>query len=135
MRAATLAGYNFRMSSLLATVGVEQMKRLDELNAGRGRVAARYLQELATLDRLDLPVIADGCTHVWQMFTAVVREVDRTELLRRLRSVGVGASVHFDPPVHLQPRYRDAKVGPGGLCAHRMAGRAHHHAANGSRPR
>jgi dTDP-4-amino-4,6-dideoxygalactose transaminase len=24
--------------------------------------------------------------------------------------------VHFDPPVHLQPRYRDAKVGPGGLA-------------------
>ena len=116
LRAATYAGYNFRMSHLLATLGVEQMKRLDEFNAGRRRVAARYLDELAGVDGLELPAIADGRTHVWQMFTVIVREANRTELLRKLRSVGVGASVHFDPPVHLQPRYRDAKVGPGGLA-------------------
>ena len=116
LRAATLAGYNFRMSHLLAALGVEQTKRLEELNAGRRRVAARYLDELADLDGLELPVTADGRTHVWQMFTVIVREADRTELLRKLRSVGVGASVHFDPPVHLQPRYRDVQVGPGGLA-------------------
>ena len=116
LRAATYAGYNFRMSHLLATLGVEQMKRLDELNAGRRRVAARYLDELAGSDGLELPAIADGRTHVWQMFTVIVREANRTELLKKLRAVGVGASVHFDPPVHLQPRYRDAKVGPGGLA-------------------
>jgi perosamine synthetase len=116
LRAATLAGYNFRMSHLLATLGVEQMKRLDEFNAGRRRVAARYLEELAGIDGLELPAIADGRTHVWQMFTVIVREANRTELLKKLRSVGVGASVHFDPPVHLQPRYRDAKIGTGGLA-------------------
>lgn len=116
LRAATYAGYNFRMSHLLATLGVEQMKRLDEFNGGRRRVAARYLEELAGVEGLELPAIADGRTHVWQMFTVIVRDRNRTELLRKLRSVGVGASVHFDPPVHRQPRYRDAKVGPGGLA-------------------
>jgi perosamine synthetase len=116
LRAATYAGYNFRMSHLLATLGVEQMKRLEEFNAGRRRVAARYLEELAGTPGLELPAIADGRTHVWQMFTVLVHERSRTELLKRLRSVGVGASVHFDPPVHRQPRYRDAKVGPGGLA-------------------
>ena len=25
-------------------------------------------------------------------------------------------SAHFDPPVHVQPRYREAKRGPGGLA-------------------
>jgi perosamine synthetase len=116
LRAATFAGYNFRMSHLLATLGVEQMKRLEEFNAGRRRVAARYLEELAGVEGLELPAIADGRTHVWQMFTVIVRDRNRTELLKELRSVGVGASVHFDPPVHQQPRYRDAKVGPGGLA-------------------
>ncbi len=116
LRAATHAGYNFRMSHLLAALGVEQMRRLDELNAGRRRVAARYLEELVGLERLELPVIADGRTHVWQMFTLLLHDVNRSELLRRLRSLGVGASVHFDPPVHLQPRYQAAKRGPGGLA-------------------
>jgi perosamine synthetase len=116
LRAATFAGYNFRMSNLLAALGVEQMKRLPELNAGRRRVAARYLEALSDLDEIELPRIADGRTHVWQMFTLLLRSADRTELLRKLRSVGVGASVHFDPPVHLQPRYQQAKRGPGGLA-------------------
>jgi perosamine synthetase len=116
LRAASHAGYNFRMSNVLAALGVEQMKRLEELNAGRRRAAARYQEALAGDERLELPVVAEGRTHVWQMFTVLVRGVDRTGFLARLRSLGVGASVHFDPPVHLQPRYRDAKVGPGGLA-------------------
>lgn len=116
LRAASHAGYNFRMSNVLAALGVEQMKRLEELNAGRRRVAARYREALADVERLELPVVAEGRSHVWQMFTLLLCDVDRTAFLSRLRSLGVGASVHFDPPVHLQPRYRDAKVGPGGLA-------------------
>jgi perosamine synthetase len=116
LRAATFPGYNFRMSHLLAALGVEQMKRLEEFNEGRRRVAARYLEELAGIEGLELPVIADGRTHVWQMFTVIARDADRTQLLRELRALGIGASVHFDPPVHQQPCYRDAKVGPGGLA-------------------
>ncbi len=114
-RVASIAGYNFRMSNLLAALGVEQMKRLEKMNAARRAIAARYLDELASEERLELPRVADGCTHVWQMFTVLLPDADRTEFLRRLRSVGVGASVHFDPPVHLQPRYREAAIGAGGL--------------------
>jgi len=115
-RVGRIAGYNFRMSNLLAAIGVEQMKRLEKLNAARGAIAERYLAELAPLERIERPVIAEHRTHVWQMFTILLHDLDRGELLRRLRSVGVGASVHFDPPVHLFPRYADARVGPGGLA-------------------
>ena len=114
-RVASIAGYNFRMSNLLAALGVEQMKRLEKMNAARRAIAARYLDELASEERLELPRVEDGRTHVWQMFTVLLPDADRTEFLRRLRSVGVGASVHFDPPVHLQPRYREAAIGAGGL--------------------
>jgi dTDP-4-amino-4,6-dideoxygalactose transaminase len=49
------------------------------------------------------------------MFTILLPDADRTEFLRRLRAAGVGASVHFDPPVHLQPCHRETPVAPGGL--------------------
>ena len=32
--------------------------------------------------------------------------VDRTKFLKFLNSEGIGASVHFDPPVHMQPYYK-----------------------------
>lgn len=116
-RVARTAGYNFRMSNLLAAIGVEQMKRLDALNAARAVIAERYLKELGSEERLELPVIAPDRGHVWQMFTVLLRDTDRIAFLERLRSVGVGASVHFDPPVHTMPLYLDVRVGPGGLAS------------------
>jgi dTDP-4-amino-4,6-dideoxygalactose transaminase len=56
---------------------------------------------------LDLPVERDGVLHVYQMYTVKLRGLDRTAFLAELRSKGVGASVHFDPPVHTQPWYAE----------------------------
>ena len=62
-----------------------ESRTLDELNAGRRRVAERYLEGMADLEGIELPRIANGRTHVWQMFTVLVLAADRTELLRKLR--------------------------------------------------
>ena len=106
LRAATHAGCNFRMSNLNAALGVVQMKKLDAMNERRQHAAARYD---ALLDRtfFDLPVTRPGFTHVWQMYTVKVKGVDRTRLLAKLKAQGIGASVHFDPPVHVQPYYAE----------------------------
>ena len=40
------------------------------------------------------------------MFTILVDSTIRDDLLKYLNEKGVGASVHFDPPVHLQLPYR-----------------------------
>jgi perosamine synthetase len=58
-------------------------------------------------DFFDLPVEAPGHTHVYQMYTLKVKGVDRTKFLAELRGLGIGATVHFDPPVHTQPYYAD----------------------------
>lgn len=61
------------------------------------------LAELAPV--VHIPVVAKGATHVYQMYTIEVNGKFRNPLLRYLRKYGVGASVHFDPPVHQQPFY------------------------------
>lgn len=104
LRAATLAGYNFRMSNILAAIGVEQLKKLDAMNAAR-RQHAEYLNKYLNREFLDLPIEAENCTHVYQMYTVKVKHLDRTHFVLKLREKGVGASVHFDPPVHRQPFY------------------------------
>lgn len=106
-RVATQAGYNFRMCSILATIGVEQMKKLPMLNMARERLATMYLNDLASLARhLKFPCVPTGFTHSWQMFTLLVLNDRRDELLDWLNSNKVGASVHWNPPVHLQPVYK-----------------------------
>lgn len=104
-RAAILPGYNFRLSNLLATIGVEQMKKVDHMNADRRRHSLQLIEDLSGLEKIALPRENPECHHVYQMFTLRLLEGDRAKFVRHLREKGVGASVHFYPPVHLHPAY------------------------------
>lgn len=110
LRAATFAGFNFRMSNLNAALGVIQMKKLDALNAARARHAAQY-SRLLDKALFDLPVVREGYQHVWQMYTVKAKGFDRTKFLAKMRALNIGATVHFDPPVHTQPYYAEAGYG------------------------
>src|SRR5262249_36990555 len=68
-----------------------------------------YLRPLAPL--LRTPLVAAGATHVYQMYTVEIGDDRRDAVLRHLLKRGVGGSVHFDPPVHLQPYYNSKKFG------------------------
>ncbi len=114
IRAAEMAGHNFRMPNPLAALGLSQLKKLADLNARRNKIADRYRASLVSLP-LKLPEIAAGATHVYQMFTIEVDEAVRNPALHALRADNIGASVHFDPPVHLQPAYTADGWGEGDL--------------------
>jgi len=108
-RAAITAGYNFRMSNILATLGVEQLKKLDRMNNLR-RKNAIYLNEcLKQVPNIIIPMEAKNCYHVYQMYTFKLKKGDRDDLVKKLKEKNIEASVHFDPPVHLQPAYKDFK--------------------------
>jgi perosamine synthetase len=106
LRAATYAGFNFRMSNILAAIGVVQMKKLQAMNDARRKHAALYNSGL-NQEFFDLPVEAAGRHHVYQMYTLKLKGVDRTKFLAELRGLGIGATVHFDPAVHTQPFYAE----------------------------
>ena len=107
-RAATLRGYNFRMSNLLAAIGVEQMKKVDAMNNGRRQRSAYLTEQLQNVEELTLPVENPNSRHVYQMYTVRCRDgASRDSLVNGLKERGIGASVHFDPPVHKHPAYAE----------------------------
>lgn len=105
IRDCIMPGYNFRMSNILAAIGVVQLKKLEKMNERR-RELAKYYDKHLDFDKIDKPVELKECKHVYQMYTIKVKDVDRDEFIFKLRERGVGASVHFDPPVHLCTYYR-----------------------------
>lgn len=106
LRSASYAGYNFRLCDILAALGVVQMKKLDEMNKRRRSHAEHLLKGLGGMENISLPEEQQNCRHVYQMFTLKLDpSVDRTAFVQELRGKGIGASVHFDPPVHKQPFY------------------------------
>ena len=105
LRDAIFAGYNFRMSNILAALGTEQLKRLKEMNERRMKLAGIYNRHLDS-DLFDLPIEEKSRYHVYQMYTIKLKKIPRLDFINVLRAKGVGVSVHFDPPVHLQRFYR-----------------------------
>ncbi len=103
-------GYNFRMSNVLAAIGVVQFDKLEEMNRLRREHARCLIEGLKGEDRIDLPIERADCEHVYQMFTIKLRNAarrSRDAFVWKLREAGIEASVHFDPPLHLQRLYSD----------------------------
>jgi perosamine synthetase len=83
-------GLNYRLSDILAAVGIPQMNRLDELLATRTRIADGYSERLAHLP-LELPRADDGDVHGWQAY--VIQVDDRDRILADLRAQGIEVQI------------------------------------------
>lgn len=106
LREAVLPGYNFRMSNVLAALGVEQLKKINRMNSLRRKHAKYLSSHLRKIKGIEVPFEENHSKHVYQMYTIKVNPKIRDALVINLRKKGIGASVHFDPPVHLQPFYK-----------------------------
>lgn len=98
-------GFNLRFNEINAAVGREQLKVLDELNAGRRRAAAWYRRELAGVKGVTLPPEDSADTEtVYHMFVIRLENNDRRESLARvLKEQGIETGVHYPVPNHQQP--------------------------------
>ena len=99
----TELGSNSRLDTLQAVVLHAKLRHLQAWNEARRAAAERYQELLADLPEVRRPTVVPGNTHVWHLY--VVRVPRRDEVLRRLRSGGVEAGVHYPVPIHLQPAY------------------------------
>ena len=105
-------GYNYRLTDIQAALGVSQLQRLPDMIARRRQIVASYNQAFAHLDFLQIPMVknlSDAVLISWHLYTARIDfkklGKTRTEVMRELRSYGVGSQVLYIP-VHLQPWYR-----------------------------
>jgi perosamine synthetase len=105
-RDAIMPGHNFRMSNIAAAIGVEQIKKINRLNECRRKLAAQLTELLKSVPDIRPMERLPEADHVYQMYVIRVSRRIRNQLVRFLRSEGIEASVHFDPPVHRQTYYR-----------------------------
>lgn len=106
-RAAEYAGYNYRFCDILAAIGIIQMKKLDKMNEKRIENSKYLNKGLECINEIEIPTEKKECKHVYQMYTIKLNEkISRTKFIMKLRERGIGASVHFYPPVHRHPYYK-----------------------------
>lgn len=111
-RVAHREGLNCRLDELQAAALRVRLKYLSAALSRRASIARRYLDAFENLP-LQLPVIVRGGTAAWHQF--VVRTVQRTRVIERLRHCGVDTGIHYAHPVHCMPAYRSLSYPPGSL--------------------
>lgn len=106
---SNMIGFNLRMTEIEAAIGIEQLKKLDKLVAGRIRVANKLTAGLKGLAGLRLPVVKDGCTHVYYVYPLVLDELKiglhRDKIVSALEAEGLAVSGKYCN-LHLLPMYQ-----------------------------
>ncbi len=99
-----LPGFNSRIDELQAAFLSVKLRKLDEWNGRRRRIAAFYLEHLpAAAPELILPTVPPWANPVWHLF--VVRHPRRDALQRHLTQQGIQTMIHYPIPPHLSQAY------------------------------
>lgn len=113
-------GVNSRLDALQAAILQVKLRYLDRWNAQRQAIADRYQQLLHPLPHIVLPQEITGGTSVWNQYTIRVLTPDGSEnrrdrLKHQLQQQGVGSTIYYPAPLHLQPVYTSLGYQPGQL--------------------
>ncbi|MGV8175955.1 MAG: DegT/DnrJ/EryC1/StrS family aminotransferase [Methanothrix sp.] len=98
-------GYNFRMPSMIAALGISQLHKADKIAEMRRAKASYFRKRLSGIEGIEVPPEPEGRYHVYQMFTIRVKAGRRDALMNHLSAAGIMTKVYF-PPVHLTRFYR-----------------------------
>lgn len=114
-------GYNYRISDVLAAIGVAQMAKLDSIISKHLELADWYQEALSDLDMLTLPTVPEGCKHIYQTYATLLDEcINRQDVIDALRQVGIEATIGTYS-VSTQPAYQPCEVPSNSLRAHQRA--------------
>ena len=99
-------GGNFRLDTMQAAVLLVKLRKIDEWNKERVKLAKNYnklIEALEIQEFLDFPKISeDG--HVFHQY--VVRVKYRGELKKFLQAENISTGVYYTDPLHLQPCFQ-----------------------------
>lgn len=94
----TSLGYNYYMDEISASIGIEQLKKIQSSNKKRYDIAKRYSMELK-LDK-KMPLNKDCSYHLYW-----IRVENREKFMEEMMKNGIETGAHY-PPVHLMTYYK-----------------------------
>ena len=100
-------GYNFRMSNIIAALGVAQINKIEKLIRMR-HINALYLnQNLSSIPEISIPPTPTNARHVYQMYTIRLHNgSQRNRLIEWLTTKGIACKIYFYP-IHLYSFYKN----------------------------
>lgn len=106
------AGNNSRLDEIQAAALCVKLASLDKWNQYRQYIAKRYIAEINN-PKIIKPVTAKCREHVWHIFA--LRVDNRSDFERYLKDNGIGTTVHYPTPIHMQEAYKGLGIKSGEL--------------------
>ena len=103
----TRIGYNYRMTDILAALGIIQMNRIDSILDEKDQLAVNYKKSFQETNWLKTPFVPEYVTrHSWYNYTISLDSPFRDDLIDYLDKNKIETRLSF-PPVHIQPVYKE----------------------------
>ena len=83
-------GWNYYMNEFSAAIGLEQLKKLDELNKQRRKTTKRYFNEISLEDKMPFD---NNCSYHFYWIRVKNRKKFREQLLKK----GIETGIHYKP--------------------------------------
>ncbi len=87
------------MNEIMAAIGIEQLKKLDNWNEKRIKIASSY--DKCLTDKITKPTQRNDSKHVFHQY--VVRLNERDKLKEHLDKNDIQTGIHYPIPIHKQP--------------------------------
>jgi dTDP-4-amino-4,6-dideoxygalactose transaminase len=94
-------GFNSRLDSIQAAVLLAKLPHLEKWSAARRRNAAYYNAAFADMDEVRIPSVDPQNVSIYNQYT--IRAKRRDDLQSHLKEKGIGNSIYYPLPLHLQP--------------------------------
>lgn len=104
-------GYNSRLDELQAAILRIKLKKIDEWNGKRAKIARVLTDQLQGVCKV--PYEGEGSTHVYHLY--VIRTPERQAVQSVLSEKGIASSVYYGKPLHTQPVFKDLGYKQGDL--------------------
>jgi len=87
-------GYNYKLSDVLAAIGVAQFRKLKDLIQKRRHLAKYYDEKLQELDFVQVPFADKNVRHTYQSYVCLLdKKVNRNKIIIELKKLGVETQI------------------------------------------
>jgi len=100
-------GFNWRMSSMTAALGIAQLSKLEKMISLRRKNAEYLSSRLKKYGKIKVPTEPKQYRHVFQIYSIQLRDTNlRNKLMKFLTKKGIMSKVYFNP-IHKTKFYRE----------------------------
>ncbi|MDR2972286.1 MAG: DegT/DnrJ/EryC1/StrS family aminotransferase [Bacteroidales bacterium] len=102
-------GVNSRLDAIQAAVLDIKLKYLNDYNEARKKASEFYNKMFENNPKIETPVISSFSTHVFHQYTLKFKNVERSQIIDKMKVANIPVMVYYPIPLHLQKAFDDLK--------------------------